>query len=66
MATLGNIRNRSGLLLAVIGIAMLAFILGDFLKSTNSNTGNLYIGNVLGNDILRQTYNKKVDAVIVK
>ena len=61
MATLGNIRNRSGLLLAVIGIAMLAFILGDFLKSTNSNTGNLYIGNVLGEDILRQTYQQKVD-----
>ena len=36
MATLGNIRNRSGLLLAVIGIAMLAFILGDLMQSTNS------------------------------
>ena len=36
MATLGNIRNRSGLLLAVIGIAMLAFILGDLMQSTSS------------------------------
>ena len=36
MATLGNIRNRSGLLLSVIGIAMLAFILGDFMQSQRS------------------------------
>ena len=52
MATLGRIRNRSGLLLAVIGIAMLSFILGDFLKSTNSGGGQgLYVGNVLGEDV---------------
>ena len=40
MATLGKIRSKSGLLLAVIGIAMLAFILGDLLKSTNSGVAN--------------------------
>ena len=33
MATLQNIRNRSGLLIAVIGFAMLAFILMDLLGS---------------------------------
>ena len=33
MATLQNIRNRAGFLVAVIGIAMLAFILGDLLTS---------------------------------
>ncbi|MEC9209074.1 MAG: peptidylprolyl isomerase [Bacteroidota bacterium] len=62
MATLQNIRNRSGLLLAVIGIAMLAFILGDLLKSTNSGGGNgIHAGQVLGEDILIQTFQKKVD-----
>ena len=39
MATLGSIRNRSGLLLAVIGIAMLAFILGDFMQSKRAGGG---------------------------
>jgi peptidyl-prolyl cis-trans isomerase D len=62
MATLQNIRNKSGLLLAVIGIAMLAFILGDLLKSTNSGGSNgIYVGEVLGNDILIQTFQQKVD-----
>ena len=62
MATLGRIRNRSGLLLAVIGIAMLSFILGDFLKSTNSGGGQgLYVGNVLGEDVLRQNFEIKVE-----
>jgi peptidyl-prolyl cis-trans isomerase D len=62
MATLQNIRNKSGLLLAVIGIAMLAFILGDLLKSTNSGGGNgVIVGEVLGDDILIQTFEIKVD-----
>ena len=62
MATLQNIRNKSGLLLAVIGIAMLAFILGDLLKSTNSGGGNnTNVGQVLGEDVLIQTFQKKVD-----
>ena len=64
MATLQNIRNKSGLLLAVIGIAMLAFILGDLLKSTNSSVGNTIVGEVLGDEILIQTFQKKVDAGI--
>ena len=62
MATLQNIRNRSGLLLAVIGIAMLAFILGDLLKSTNSNGSNgVNVGEVFGEDILVQTFEQKVN-----
>jgi peptidyl-prolyl cis-trans isomerase D len=62
MATLQNIRNKSGLLLAVIGIAMLAFILGDLLKSTNSGGGNgVIVGEVLGDDVLIQTFQLKVD-----
>ena len=62
MATLQNIRNKSGLLLAVIGIAMLAFILGDLLKSTNSGSGNsINVGEVLGDNILIQKFQNKVD-----
>ena len=33
MATLEKIRNRAGLLILVVGLALLAFILGDFLNS---------------------------------
>ena len=41
---------------------MLAFILGDLFKSTNSSAGNgLYVGNVLGEDVLRQVFEQKVD-----
>ena len=53
MGTLGKIRNRSGLLLTVIGFAMLAFILGDFMQSKRSSgSGTLYVGEVLGENIL--------------
>ncbi|MDD4729047.1 MAG: SurA N-terminal domain-containing protein [Dysgonamonadaceae bacterium] len=36
MATLQKIRNRAGLLIAVIGVALLAFIMGDLLTSGNT------------------------------
>jgi len=62
MGTLGKIRNRSGLLLAVIGFAMLAFILGDFMQSKRSSgPSTLYVGEVLGENILIQNFEKTVD-----
>ena len=36
MAAIGNIRKHYGLLVAIVGLALLAFVLGDLLKSTNS------------------------------
>ena len=61
MATLGKIRNRSGLLLAVIGIAMLAFILGDFMQSKRSGPrGSIHVGEVYGEKILRQDFEIKL------
>ena len=62
MATLGEIRKRSGLLLAVIGFAMLAFILTDFMSSLGSGGGNsIYVGEVLGEDIMHQAYAQKIE-----
>ena len=62
MSTLARIRNRSGLLLAVIGVAMLAFILGDFMQSKRSGgSGSIYVGEVLGKDVLRQDFEMRVD-----
>ena len=41
MATLQNIRNKAGLLVAiVIGLALFAFILGDMFGSGASRGGN--------------------------
>ena len=62
MATLQNIRNKSGLLLAVIGIAMLAFIGTDFMSSLGSGGGGSgFIGEVLGEDVLIQKFEQKVN-----
>jgi len=62
MATLGKIRKRSGLLLVVIGVGMLAFIGGDFMSSLGSGGGGgIYVGEVLGEDVLRQDYEVKVE-----
>ena len=62
MGTLGKIRNRSGLLLTVIGFAMLAFILGDFMQSKRSGpSGSLYVGELLGENILIQKFEETVE-----
>ena len=62
MGALGKIRNRSGLLLAVIGFAMLAFILGDFMQSKRSGgPSTLHVGEVLGENIHIQNFEKTVD-----
>ncbi len=39
MAAIGNIRKHYGLLVAIVGLALLAFVLGDLFKSTNSRQG---------------------------
>ncbi|MBQ7211961.1 MAG: SurA N-terminal domain-containing protein, partial [Muribaculaceae bacterium] len=39
MATLGKIRKQSVLLLIVIGVALLAFIIGDFFNSSRNIFG---------------------------
>jgi len=62
MATLGKIRNHTKLLLVVIGVGMLAFIGGDFMSSLGSGGGGgIYVGEVLGEDVLRQDYEVKVE-----
>lgn len=63
MATLENIRKRGPLVALVIGFALLAFILGDFLNSgTTLFTGNQFeILNVNGNSVNYQEYQAKVE-----
>ena len=61
MAALGNIRKRSVLLLAVIGIAMIAFILGDLMQSQRSGgSNNVFVGEINGDKISTAAFELKV------
>ena len=53
MATLGKIRNHGVLLLVVVGLAMFAFIVGDFLSSSNTyfSRDREYVGVIEGQKI---------------
>ncbi len=53
MATLEKIRNQAGLLIAVVGIALFAFIIGDFLNSgtTYFGTSRERVGKVAGTEL---------------
>ncbi len=67
MATLQKIRNKAGVLVAVvIGLALFAFILGDFLKSGKSLTSDsqFEIANVRGVSISYQEYDARVNKLI--
>lgn len=61
MALIGDIRKRSGLLVAIIGIALAAFILGDLLSNRNPRKGVNTIGVVDGEQILATAFNQRVD-----
>jgi len=43
MAAIGRIRKHSGLLLIIIGLALLAFILGDFVKKGQSHENKIAV-----------------------
>ncbi len=61
MSTLGSIRKRSTLLLLVIGVAMLAFILGDFMQSKRSGGGGeFFVGKVAGEELSIQIFEERV------
>jgi len=64
MAAIGSIRKHSTLLVIVIGGALVAFILGDFLKKSNRRDVNA--GKVDGVEITIMGFNKKLDDNIQK
>ena len=63
MATLEKIRQRSGLLIIIIGIALAAFILTDLLGSGNSLLrGDMaYVGKINGEGIDAASFAREVD-----
>lgn len=56
MATLQKIRSKGTLLLVVIGLALLAFILGDAWKILRPNQGVTTVGEVNGKNVDAQEY----------
>ena len=63
MATLQRIRNHGVFLLVIVGLAMLAFILGDVLNSSSSyfNKNREYIGEIEGQKIHYTEYENAVE-----
>lgn len=60
MAAIGSIRKHGTLLIIVIGVALLAFILGDLSKSRRSSR-EVNIGVVEGEDISYMDFNQQVE-----
>ncbi len=64
MVTLNTLRNKGGVLLAiVIGIALLAFVLGDMFTSgsTLMNSSKMNVGTIDGEKISMQEYSHAID-----
>lgn len=64
MPALEKIRNRSGLLIAVVGIALLSFILGDFFSSRNSYRGQPDIATINGKKIYYIDYQQRIEEAV--
>jgi peptidyl-prolyl cis-trans isomerase D len=65
MAIIGKIRKRGGIIVVIIGIALAAFVLGDFWKKGNkggSHKSNL--GEICGEKITYLDFEKQVDAQV--
>lgn len=60
MALIGSIRKRSGLLIGAVGVAMAAFILGDFFTGGGSGRPEYHIGEVDGTPVQGEEYDYKV------
>ncbi len=63
MATLEKIRNKAGLLVLVVGLALFAFIIGDFLNSgsTYFRQAQEKVAEINGEVINYQDYQQRID-----
>ncbi len=64
MATLQNIRNRAGILVAIIiGLALVAFILGDMLKTGNTlmKSSQLEVAEINGESVEYPDFQKRIE-----
>lgn len=58
MATLQNLRNKGPLLVIFVGIALLAFVVGDALKLFDSNSIDTSVGKVGEEEVTNQEYSE--------
>ena len=63
MAAIGKIRQHYGILVIIIGLALLAFVLGDLMKSTGSRRAT-DLAVVNGEKISYQDFDAKVSQVV--
>ena len=56
MAIIGKIRSKSGLLVGIVGIALVAFILGDYQSFFGGSEGKYGIGTVYGEKVDANKY----------
>jgi peptidyl-prolyl cis-trans isomerase D len=62
MALIGTIRKRSGLLIIIVGVALAAFVLGDFLNPKyGRGRENINVAEVLGEDITYSQFDAKYE-----
>jgi peptidyl-prolyl cis-trans isomerase D len=66
MSTLESLRKRSGLLVAIVGLALMAFVLTGLLSSPNSMFGgnDRLVGEIAGKGIKYEIFNAKVQESI--
>jgi peptidyl-prolyl cis-trans isomerase D len=60
MAVIGSIRKKSSLLVIVIGVALAAFVLGDF-SGQGGRSREVNVGVVEGEEITIMDFNRRVD-----
>jgi len=60
MAAIGNIRKHSTFLVVVIGVALAAFVLGDFVKG-GGGSRNINVGEVEGDEITIMDFNYEAE-----
>jgi peptidyl-prolyl cis-trans isomerase D len=63
MAVLSKIRQRSALMIAVIALALFAFLIGDLFKSGSFNSTSKDVGSINGKDISFEDFRLKVSDV---
>ena len=63
MAVIGSIRKQSTFLIIIIGVALAAFVLGDFAKSSSS-APSMIIGTVDGEEITIMDFNRTAEQTI--
>lgn len=64
MAVIGTIRKQSGLLIVIIGVALAAFVLGDFLSPGGGNNQVINIAEVLGEEVNYTYFDTKYEQAL--